>query len=104
MAKAISMVEQGELWVNRKIISTIFEEFSKHIRKKRYNNDLLNNLSAREKEVLNLLSRGYSNKDVAKALFISEKTVKTHLKNIYGKLSVHSRAEAILKAQELELL
>jgi hypothetical protein len=37
-------------------------------------------------------------------LFISTNTVKTHLKNIYGKLSIHNRSEAILKAQEMELL
>ncbi len=95
MAKAIRMVEKGEIWINRRMISTVFEEFSKHIRKKRYNNDLLNNLSAREKEVLNLISSGYSNKDVAKALFISETTVKTHLKNIFRKLGVNKRTEAI---------
>jgi DNA-binding NarL/FixJ family response regulator len=95
MTKAIRMVEKGEIWVNRRIISTVLEEFSKHIRKTRYNNDLLKNLSAREKEILNLISRGYSNKDVAKVLFISEKTVKTHLKNIFRKLGVNKRTEAI---------
>lgn len=61
-------------------------------------------LSDRELEVLRLLCAGLSNKQITDELFISTNTVKTHLKNIYGKLSVHSRAEAILKAQELDLL
>ena len=95
MVKAVRMVAQGEMWVNRSMISMVFEEFSKHIRKSRYNNDLLNNLSAREKEILDLVSRGNTNKDVAKILFISEKTVKTHLKNIFRKLGVNKRTEAI---------
>lgn len=95
MDKAIKTVEKGEIWVNRGLISTVFEEFSRHIRKRHYNSDLLNTLSAREKEVLNLISRGHSNKDTAKALFISEKTVKTHLYNIYKKLGVNRRTEAI---------
>jgi DNA-binding NarL/FixJ family response regulator len=61
----------------------------------RYNDDLFNTLSVREKEVLNLIPKGYSNKDIAKALFISEKTVKTHLYNIYKKLGVNTRAKVI---------
>lgn len=66
--------------------------------------NLIEPLSDRELEVLRLICAGLSNKKVTDELFISMNTVKTHLKNIYGKLSVHSRAEAILKAQELELL
>lgn len=95
MDKAIKTVEKGEIWVSRGIISTVFEEFSMHIRKKHHNNNLLNTLSIREKEVLNFISKGYSNKDIATALFISEKTVKTHLYNIYKKLGISRRTEAI---------
>ena len=95
MVKAIKRVKQGEIWVNRRTISTVFEEFSNLIRKKLTNSDLMNNLSVREREVLELLSRGYSNKDIAKDLYISEKTVKTHLKNIFRKLGVNKRTEAI---------
>jgi len=61
-------------------------------------------LSERELEVLRLIAAGLSNQKITEALFISLSTVKTHLRNIYGKLNVHRRTEAIVKAKELELL
>ena len=54
-------------------------------------------LSKREKEVVGFLLEGKSNKQIAFALGISHSTVEFHLKNVYGKLGVNSRAEAILK-------
>lgn len=63
-----------------------------------------NNLSRREKEVLNLLCEGHNYKDIAKALFVSPNTVRFHLKNIYRKLSVHSRHEAVIKATRLGMV
>ena len=57
----------------------------------------LQGLSAREKEVVDLLLKGKSNKLIASALGISDRTVEFHLKNIFAKLQVSSRTEAILK-------
>ena len=54
-------------------------------------------LSLREKQVLELLSQGLINKEIADSLSISFHTVKVHLKSIYGKLQVRSRGEAMLK-------
>ncbi len=59
-------------------------------------------LSRREEEVLELLAQGLTNRELAKALFISEATVKVHLRHIYEKLGVRSRTEAILRALERE--
>lgn len=56
------------------------------------------NLSRREHEIMAYLARGYRYKEIADALFISVETVRTHLRNIYEKLHVRSRAEAVLKA------
>lgn len=54
-------------------------------------------LSEREMEVLKLASKGMSNKDIAKELFLTVRTVKAHLSNIFNKLDVASRTEAIVK-------
>jgi DNA-binding NarL/FixJ family response regulator len=54
-------------------------------------------LSQREEEILNYLARGYANKEIAERLSISFDTVRSHLKNIYEKLHVHSRTEAVIK-------
>ena len=51
-------------------------------------------LSAREQEVYELLAQGRANPEIAQTLFISESTVKVHVRHIYEKLGVHSRAEA----------
>jgi LuxR family maltose regulon positive regulatory protein len=61
-------------------------------------------LSDRELDVLRLLSDGLSNRDLSRGLSISPDTVKWHLKNIFGKLGVENRAQAILAAQRLELV
>lgn len=61
-------------------------------------------LSAREKEVLALVSDGLSNPAIAKALFLSEATVKTHLLHAFEKLDVSDRTRAVTKAMELGLL
>ncbi|WP_033279397.1 response regulator [Streptomyces sp. NRRL F-525] len=61
-------------------------------------------LSERELEILGQLSRGLGNREIARALFISEATVKTHLGRIYGKLGVETRSGAVAVAQERRLL
>ncbi|WP_030015401.1 MULTISPECIES: response regulator [Micrococcales] len=61
-------------------------------------------LSDRELEILRLLATGKSNRELAKRLFISEATVKTHLVHIYGKLGVENRTSAIAKARENKLI
>lgn len=65
---------------------------------------LVEPLSARENEVLQLLAEGLSNKAIARKLVITDETVKKHLKNIYGKLGVHSRTEALARARDLKIL
>jgi LuxR family maltose regulon positive regulatory protein len=64
---------------------------------------LANTLSAREREILALIGQGRSNKEIARALGITPETVKSHVKNIFGKLSVEKRAQAVWRAQTLGL-
>ena len=61
-------------------------------------------LSKREKEILDLLSKGFTHKQIAENIFISPETVRGHLKNIYKKLQVHSKTEAVSKAFQLKKL
>jgi DNA-binding NarL/FixJ family response regulator len=57
-------------------------------------------LTAREREVLELVAKGMSNPEIAKALFVSGKTVRNHVSNIFSKLQVTDRAQAIVRAHE----
>lgn len=61
-------------------------------------------LTDRERDILAHLARGLGNQEIARALFISEATVKTHLRRIYGKLDVDTRAGAVAVAKEQRLL
>ena len=53
-------------------------------------------LTNREMEVLRCIAKGFSNQDIAQALFVSEKTVKNHLTNIFRKLNVNDRTQALI--------
>ena len=66
--------------------------------------ELVDELTERESEVLRLLAQGYANKTIARTLYISEDTVKTHIRHILGKLNVQSRTQAILAAIRLGLV
>ena len=61
-------------------------------------------ISDREYEVLLQLSKGLSNKEIAKALFVSESTIKTHVSNLFVKLDAKRRTQAIQKAKEFQIL
>jgi len=65
---------------------------------------LVEPLSARELEVLGLIAGGLSNRQISKRLFIAVGTVKRHINNIYGKLQVHRRIEALIRARDLGIL
>jgi LuxR family maltose regulon positive regulatory protein len=66
--------------------------------------ELVEPLSEREIEVLHLLAEGLTNPEIAARLFLSLNTVKVHARNIYGKLNVHNRTQAVARSQELGLL
>ncbi|SDJ98906.1 regulatory protein, luxR family [Flavobacterium noncentrifugens] len=61
-------------------------------------------LSKRELEILNLLAQGHSNQEIAAAIFVSLSTVKTHNQNLFEKLQVNRRIQAVEKAKKLNLI
>jgi LuxR family maltose regulon positive regulatory protein len=66
--------------------------------------DLLDPLTPRELEIMRLIGKGYSNPEIASELVVTVNTIKKHTSNIYGKLGVRSRTQAIARAHELNLL
>jgi len=99
LIKAIQAVHQGELWVERKLMARFFEgESIADPKDDDRPGKTKEGLTPREQEVLRLLTKGSTNKEIAKALFISEKTVKSHLNSIFRKLKVSRRLQAILYA------
>ena len=70
----------------------------------RENSDVNLDLSEREQQILQLIADGQMNKEIARSLTISTETVKWHIKNIYAKLKVNSRTQAMSRALEMKLL
>ena len=95
LLKAIKDVRQGGAPMSANIARKVIQSFHPKVKSP---------LTARETEILQLLAKGMNYKVVAKELFLSPHTVKSHIKNIYSKLQVNSRAEAIRKAIEDKLL
>ncbi|HDZ25892.1 hypothetical protein LCGC14_0841560 [marine sediment metagenome] len=99
LIKAIQAVHQGELWVERKLMARFFEGgIIADPKGEDQSGKTKEGLTPREQEVLCLLTKGSTNKELAKDLFISEKTVKSHLNSIFRKLKVSRRLQAILYA------
>ncbi|KNY25776.1 response regulator transcription factor [Pseudobacteroides cellulosolvens] len=69
-----------------------------------HSNDLLSCLTSREIDVLTLIDKGKSNREIAEILCLTISTVKTHILNIFGKLGVNRRIQAISKAKELKII
>lgn len=91
--EAIVEVHRGGSFMSGNIARKIISSFHH----KKEDNPELDKLSVREKEILDLLAKGIRYKEIADTLFISVETVRTHIRNIYQKLEVNTRMEAILK-------
>ena len=99
---AIDEVANGKIYLPATLSSRFFEYFQKSFKEESQavsdEENLLNYLTQREEEVLDLLTQGVTYKGVAQKLFISETTVKTHVNNIFQKLQVNDRTQAVLYA------
>lgn len=94
--RAIYKVEQGEL--------AIETEVSQKVEYRKNHVELHDDLTARERDILSLLTKGYENQRIADELFISLKTVKTHVSNILSKLEVSDRTQAVVYAFQHHLV
>jgi two-component system NarL family response regulator len=105
VASAIHSVMQGQSLISPSMASKLLNEFNSLAKMAADREQLpAPALTPRELEVLTLVARGMSNKDVADALFLSENTVKNHVRNILEKLHLHSRMEAVMYAVRKRLL
>ena len=99
---AIEEVANGKIYLPSALSSRFFEYFQNSFKEETIKNineeNYLSSLTQREEEVLDLLCQGITYKIVAQKLFISETTVKTHVNNIFQKLQVNDRTQAVLYA------
>jgi DNA-binding NarL/FixJ family response regulator len=98
LINAIERVHDGEVWLTRTMIGSVLSERLNTAGDNRLNPeaDKIATLTAREREVIELLAEGIKNKQIADRLFISETTVRHHLTSIFNKLGVSSRFELVI--------
>jgi DNA-binding NarL/FixJ family response regulator len=96
LIKSIRKVAEGEMWVDHETTKKLFEELAD--RRGPKTESPLDLLTDREREVTALVGEGLRNKEIADRLFISERTVKTHISNIFQKLDLSDRLELALFA------
>ena len=104
LIKCIRVVARGEIWMSTHLIGRVFDELlrrdceTKHLLKSPTSNQLdqMKTISRREMEVMALVSESMTNEEIAQKLFLSAKTVKTHIRNIFEKTGIRNRVEAVL--------
>ena len=103
VAQAIRVVADGQSLISPSMAIKLIDEFKQMSRPERETGPALR-LTERELDVLRLVAQGHSNKEIAARLFISENTVKNHVRNMLEKLQLHSRMEAVMYAVRENLL
>jgi DNA-binding NarL/FixJ family response regulator len=98
LVEAVRAVAAGSSLLSPAMASRLLDEFAVTLRRSEGPAEGTGALSRRELEVLTLVARGLNNRAIADTLFISENTVKNHIRNIHEKLQVHSRMEAVVRA------
>lgn len=106
LAESIRWTARGESILDPSVAAKVVAEFSRvsSLVAATRSEVLAEPLSEREIEVLKLVTLGLSNQEIAERLFISAGTAKTHIHNLCGKLGVHNRTEAAMRARELHLV
>jgi DNA-binding NarL/FixJ family response regulator len=103
--EAIHAASRGEYFLMPSVTARVMAEFSRMPRSQPTQAaPIPSPLSEREKQILKMVARGASNKEIAEELVIAEGTVKNHLSNIFDKLEARDRMQAVLKSKELGIL
>jgi NarL family two-component system response regulator LiaR len=95
LLSAAKAAADGEVLIDPMTLARILPQVAREREQQRDALALLNDLTDREREILTLLAQGKRNDDIASQLYISPQTVQTHVRNILGKLRVHSKLEAV---------
>jgi DNA-binding NarL/FixJ family response regulator len=95
LLSAAKAAAEGEVLIDPATLTRLLAQVARERAEQRDAQMLLNDLTDREREILQLLAEGMRNDDIAAKLFISPQTVQTHVRNILGKLRVHSKLEAV---------
>jgi two-component system NarL family response regulator len=103
VANAIRAVVMGQSLISPSMASKLLSEFN-NLARQAQQKVIAPKLTDRELQVLKLVAQGMSNREAAETLFISENTVKNHVRNILEKLHLHSRMEAVVYAVREKLL
>lgn len=104
LVRAINTVADGYSLMSPQIARKLQNEFQRIARPRTSEGDDDTPLTPREGEVLALIAQGYNNREIAGSLSISEKTVKTHVSNIFDKLQITDRSQAVLYAARRGLI
>lgn len=104
LCKVVNIINQGQSYFHPIIARKMADKFRKISGKEKERTTMFSTLTRRELEILELLGRGLSNADIAKALYISEGTVKSHVSNLLRKLDRRDRTQLALYAYEKGLV
>jgi DNA-binding NarL/FixJ family response regulator len=100
LLKALKKIHAGEIWFRRELIHLLIGSDRLDSHNKNVSGDGTPRLTEKESEILSLIVNGYKNKEISSKLCISEVTVKTHINNIFKKLNVNNRLQAIFYAKK----
>ena len=98
---AIRQVARGEQYLSPSLVTAILQKRQVKSPLTESQKSIIESLTDREREILELLAQGLSNKMIAARLYLSVRTIEGHLANIYSRLGVHSRTEAMLIAVKI---
>ncbi len=103
LIEAVRVVAEGNALLAPSVTRRIINEFAQHLTRNDLKNKLTN-LTEREIEVLRLIAKGRTNAEIATDLFVGEATVKTHISNLFNKLDLRDRVQAVVYAYESGLI